>query len=131
MAVTALMRVQHFQCLRKLADWIEREFGFLVSLGEGYVGDTAAHVRKYAPDGTKLDLDPTCHREDGGHLKGIAQDINVFAWNATGTKLEYLNAHPEHPVWPRIGQYWESLHPLARKIPGDANHLGFIDNGVI
>jgi hypothetical protein len=128
-AVTAVLRHYHSIAVAKTLLYISKELGLYVNMSEGYLGDTIAHLKRVM---TKLQVifDPTPHREDGGHAKGIAIDINVFTRDAQG-KLIYLNNYPEHRCWAEIGRFWQSTHHLARWIPTDKNHLAFINKGII
>lgn len=136
--VTAVLRAEHTIAVCKTIIYIHEELGLIVNMGEGFLGDTIIHVLKEArrlqkvfPDfNITLDDNPTPHREDGGHAKGIAVDINVFTRDPQG-KLIYLNNHPDHRCWKEIRRFWESTHTLARWIGDDQNHLGFINKGVI
>lgn len=122
-------------CIARLILYIRSE-GYDCSMSEGFIGDTARHsiaevksellkagVSVAIIDRVLAGFDPTPHREDGGHLKGIAGDINIFKNGV------WLNKGNE-PIWPMAGRYWKSLHLRARWNPNDANHFGFEHNGV-
>ena len=57
------------------------------------------------------------------HLYGLAQDWNLFK---DGRFLRSTKAHKQ------FGEYWESLHPLARWGGrfNDGNHYSFEHNGI-
>jgi hypothetical protein len=88
--------------------------GYQVAMGEAYVADTDSRDGDY--DGP--------HRKDGGHYRRTACDLMVYdrngVWLKTGAE----------PIWADLGRFWCSLHPQARWTPNDANHFGFIHNGV-
>lgn len=54
------------------------------------------------------------------HKKRLADDFNLFI----GRK--YIQ-DGQHEAWAKLGEFWESLHPLARWGGrwGDANHFSF------
>jgi hypothetical protein len=84
------------------------------SLSEGYVGDTDAR------DGDR----DSPHLKGGCHDFRLAIDLNLFIngiWITDGG----------HPAWKQIGEFWETLHPLARWGGrfNDANHFSFTHNG--
>lgn len=123
--------------IAKLIIYIEEIEGYKCSLSEAFIGDTARHIiKEIKHDLTEAGLsevqiakiiskfDPTPHREDGGHLKGIAGDLNIFkdgVWLNKGTE----------PIWARAGKYWLTLSKYARWDPkNDPNHFGLIHNGI-
>jgi hypothetical protein len=100
-------------CFARTIVWIYEQ-GWQVTIDEGFVGNTDARDGDH--DGP--------HRRAGGHYKKLATDINLFVDGK-------LVSDGQHPAWRQIARFWESLHPSARSIPGDRNHLAFIHAGVI
>jgi hypothetical protein len=107
------LQTEYPRCLAALLIHVYEQ-GYLPKMGEAYVGDT---------DGKDKDYDGP-HRKDGGHYKRIATDVLVFSKD--GTWLKSGN----EPIWAALGKFWCSLHPQARWTPNDANHFGFIHDGV-
>ena len=104
--------------------------GWLISLSEGYVGDSINRPEEDSP-----------HRRDGGHFKRIAQDVNLYHCPHVPVHLPPgldSDGCPD-PVWHRdtvsyqvLGAFWERQHPLARWGGrwGDGNHFSLEDAGV-
>ena len=69
------------------------------------------------------------NKADGGHpdschLHRLAIDLNLFVDG------EFITG--SHEAWDVLGEFWESLHLLARNGRGwnDANHFSFEWNGI-
>ena len=108
--------------LPRLIDEMHRR-GFEASLDEGFVGRS---IDKPSED--------TPHRRDGGHLKGIAQDINLFRCTHQPAHVvggcpnpDYLTQSEPHQPF---GTFWTGLHPLCRWDGQDGNHYALYDGGV-
>lgn len=107
---TSAKQRQFMKCVNKLLTFIH-EIGHEVTLGDGY-------------------RDPRVHGEFGEkksysasksvHKMRLAIDLNLWVLG------KYIT-DGEHPAWPEIGEYWESLDPLARWGGrfDDANHFSF------
>lgn len=100
------------RCLGLLYVYIYSE-GYAITLGRGAVS-------------------PEANKADGGHsnschLFRLAQDINLF--KLVGGKWVYQTSTKAHK---QFGEYWESLHPLARWGGrfNDGNHYSFEHQGV-
>jgi hypothetical protein len=87
-------------------------------MAEGYVG---LSINKTTED--------TPHRRDGGHFHKLAQDLDLFKFNATTFQFDYCMATEDHRPF---GEYWESLHDLCRWGGrfGDGNHYSIEHGGV-
>lgn len=59
------------------------------------------------PDGRIVTARDAVHKIDGLHYVRLAQDLNLFVH---GTFIE----DGAHPVWKRLGLFWEALHPDCR-----------------
>lgn len=107
--------------LPRLIDEMRRR-GYEAALSEGYVGDSVG------PGETSP------HRRDGGHFKGIAQDVNLYACphvpahDSECPDPDWLTASSAHAAF---GAFWTALHPLCRwGGAGDGNHYSIEDGGV-
>jgi hypothetical protein len=103
--------------LAELVVWAFAQ-GYALSLSEGYVRDS---IDKPAEDSP--------HRRDGGHFKGLAQDLNLFVageWAHDESRPEWRAA------WRALGEHWEHQHSLCRWGGrwGDPNHFSLEDGGV-
>jgi hypothetical protein len=107
----------------RVLDEMDRR-GYEFSLDEGFVGRS---IDKPTED--------TPHRRDGGHLKGIALDVNLFRCECQPAHVSpcptprYLTRTEDHEPF---GLYWEALHPLCRWGGrfADGNHYSLEHGGV-
>jgi hypothetical protein len=103
--------------LPRLLDRIHGE-GYECTMAEGYVG---LSIDKATED--------TPHLRDGGHFNKLAQDIDLFKFNAQTFRFDYLTQTADHQ---QFGEFWESLHELCRWGGrfSDGNHYSIEHGGV-
>ena len=106
---------QFVQCLGLLFGYA-MFLGVKLTLGRGYVS-------------------PEANAAEGGHersthLHGLGQDLNLFVDIDDDGEPDYIRYG--NPMWQKLGEYWESLHELARWGGrwGDHNHFSFEWQGV-
>ena len=97
-------------CFARLIVWIYDQ-GWQVTFSEGYIGDS---IDKASED--------TPHKRTGNHFRKLAVDINLFINGV-------LISNGNHSAWRAIHRCWATLHPDAREVPGDANHIGLLYEG--
>lgn len=68
------------------------------------------------------------HKRGGNHYNKLAHDNSL--WMLIAGKWTVIT-NGDHHMWVKIGELWESLHPLCRWGGrwGDANHLGIEHEG--
>jgi hypothetical protein len=100
---------EFLKCLADLIHFAELG-GYKFTMSRGYASEAAN-----AADGG---------HPESCHLHRLAIDLNLFVDG------EYITG--DHPVWNELGEYWESLHPLAcnGRTFNDHNHFSFMWNGV-
>lgn len=83
--------------------------GYDITMAEGYVGDS-----------TPPPPAPSAHLRHGNHFRRLAQDLNLFI---NGELID----NGGHPAWKELGNFWKSLHQLARWGGdfGDFDHFSF------
>jgi hypothetical protein len=100
--------------LAQLLVWIAEEQKLLVTMREGYVGDTDRADGDY--DGP--------HKKGGLHYMGLAQDLMLYR-KPDGVPLTDGGA----PEWRAVGEKWESMGGTWGGRFGDANHFSLAHAG--
>lgn len=104
----------NYQC-SKLAVWAYEELGVRLTDGDAY-----RDPRPHGEFGTKKSYGASrsCHKVR------LARDYNLFVDG------KYIT-NGDHEMYVKLGEKWESMHPLARWGGrfGDANHFSFEHQG--
>lgn len=108
--------------LAELVIWIEDELKVRVAFDE---------VTVHSPRAARLGLqrglvvEDAVHKRGSFHHQGLAADLLIYAdLDGDGEKDDYLS-NGGHPIWRKIAEKWESMHPLATSGIRfqDANHV--------
>lgn len=102
---------QFTKCLAELILWAYTELKVELTLGDGY-----RDPRLHGEFGTKLGYGAS----KSVHKLRLAMDLNLFVDG------KYIT-DSSHPMYIKLGEYWETCHPLARWGGRfkDANHFSF------
>lgn len=127
-AKTGTKRVHELIARQKLFTGLKAQL-VIYALAQGYElteaeGSVLPH-RDVEVAGKVIVARDRVHRHNSLHYSRLAIDFVLFVNN------RHI-ADGGHPAWKELGEYWESLHPLARwgGYFDDANHFSITFEGV-